>query len=150
MSKSVFYERNELLDSVHPVSSAIAVNGAWVEVGDFVEIVVTVQIGLIAATGVFNLDVNQATDATGTGAKNVTDAAGNDVAITALADTDDDVDIVIVIRNEYLDVNGGFNFVRVTATPSVAASLLAFQVYGVRAAQQPVSVTAYQEVISPQ
>jgi len=47
-------------------------------------------------------------------------------------------------------VNADFNFVRVTATPSVAASLFSFQVYGARAAQQPVSVAAYEQVISPQ
>lgn len=148
-SNDLFYERNELLDSVHPISSSTAVSGAWVDVAGFDEIVIVWSLGLIAATGVFNLDVNQATASDGSDAKNVTDAAGNDVAITALAAADDDVDGVISILPQYLDVNNNFNHIRVTATPSVAATLLSFRVYGVKANQAPVAVTAWEEVIAP-
>lgn len=148
-SNGTFYERNELLDSVHPVSSSTAVNGAWVDVAGFIEITVVWHVGLIASSGTFILDVNQATSAAGAGAKNVTDSAGNDVIITALADTDDDVDGVISIRPEYLDVNNDFQFIRVTATPATSASLLSFEVYGVKAQSQPVSVAAWEEVIEP-
>ena len=148
-SNNLFYERNELLDTVHPVSASTVEQGAWVAVAGFDEIVVVWVIGLIAATGVFNLDVNQATAAAGTGAKNVTDAAGNDVAITALADSDDDVVGIISILPQSLDVNGGFTHIRVSATPSVAASLQSFQVWGVKANQAPVDNTGYEEVIAP-
>ena len=102
-ANSLFYEKNERIDVVHPISSSTVVQGAWVPVAGFDEIIVHWIVGLIAATGVFNLDVNQATDASGTGAKNVTDAAGNNMAITALADSDDDVDGLLSILPVHSD-----------------------------------------------
>lgn len=144
---TTFIERHEVLDMISPQSASSAISGSWVSIAGFEEIAIIVQIGAIAASGVFNLDVNQATDSSGTGAKNVTDAAGNNVAITALADTDDDVFIGIALRPEYFDAEGGFEFVRVTATPSVAATLFSVVTLGARAHYKPAVVTGWEETI---
>lgn len=148
-SNNLFHERAELLDTIYPVSSSTVVNGAWVSVAGFDEIHIHIAIGLIAATGTVNADVNQATDSSGTGNKNLTDLAGNDVAITQLADAADNVDIVISVLPSQLDTNNDFDHIRLSVTPATAAALLSATVWGVRAHQAPVAITGFQEVILP-
>lgn len=146
---TTFLERNIVLDMLPPISASSAANGSWVSVAGYQEIVVLVLVGATAATATFDLDVNQATSAAGAGAKNLTDSAAADMDITQLTDADDDVYIGIIIRPEFLDVGGGFGFIRVTATPATAAVLYGVLVMGVLAYSKPVVTTGWEEVIGP-
>lgn len=121
-----------VLATVDPVSSAAAVSSAWVSVAGLARFLAIIQTGLIAATGTLNAKLEQATSAAGAGAKDITGKA-----ITALADTADNKQILINCRTEELDVNGGFAFVRLTITPAVAASLISGVLLGFDAVFQP-------------
>lgn len=121
-----------LLVAIDPVSSAAAVSSAWVSLAEIARILAVVQVGLIAATGTLNAKLEQATTSGGAGAKDITGKA-----ITALADTADNRQILINCRTEELDVAGGFAFVRLTITPAVAASLIAGAIFGLDARYQP-------------
>lgn len=137
-------ETVSFLGAVDPVSlSAAALSTAYVPVAEFARILAVVHTGLIAATGVLNAKLEQATSAAGAGVKDITGKA-----ITALADTADGKLILINCRMEELDVNGGFAYVRLTITASVAASLVAGQLWGFDARYQPKAhVAAVVEVV---
>lgn len=114
-----------LLTTVDPISSSTAVSSAWVSLAEVARILAVVQTGLIAATGTLNAKLEQATSGAGAGAKDITGKA-----ITALADTGDNKQILINCRTEELDVAGGFAFVRLTITPAVAAALISGVIFG--------------------
>lgn len=108
------------LGQVSPISSAAANSSSWVNVADMARIVAIIQTGLIAATGTFDAKLEQATSSGGAGAKDITGKA-----ITQLADTGDNKNLVIDCRADELDVNGGFKFVRLTLTGATAATVMA-------------------------
>jgi len=121
-----------LLTTVDPISSATVVSSAYVSVAEVARILAVVQTGLIAATGTLNAKLEQATSGAGAGVKDIPGKA-----ITALADTADNKQILINCRVEELDIAGGFAFVRLTITPAVAAALIAGQIWGFDARFQP-------------
>lgn len=150
MSEKLLREQVELLDVIHPVSSSTEVQSAWVSVNGYREIVWELLIGLIASTGTLVMTVEQATSAAGAGAKAITELDGvGTFAITALADSDDDVAISVTLLTEFLDRDGGFGFIQVSVTPATAASLLSLTIKGRIQHQEPVSIAIYEEVVGP-
>lgn len=108
-----------VLAAVDPQSSSSAQSSAYVSVANFHKIVAYIQTGAISATGTFDAKLQQATDASGTGVKDITGKA-----ITQLADTADNKQAIINLDPAELDLANGFTFVRLTCTPATAASLL--------------------------
>lgn len=108
-----------ILAAVDPQSASTAQSSAYVSVGKFHKIGAYIQTGAIASTGTFDAKLQQATDASGTGVKDITGKA-----ITQLADTADDKQVIINLDPAELDLANGFTFVRLTITPATAASLL--------------------------
>lgn len=137
-----FTERHELLAHIPADSETVEVNTAWLAMTNLHRAVVLISAGDLAATATFNVDVEQATDSTGSGVKNITGKS-----ITALTATDDDVAIAIEIRSDELDVDGGFDFIRVECIPANAAVEFAVFVLGVIPRFVPVGVTSWQEVV---
>lgn len=86
---------------------------AWVSMATWRRIVADVFAGTIGANGSVNAKLEQAQDAAGTGAKDITGKA-----ITALtaAGTDSDKQARINLREEELDNNNGFTHVRLSIT----------------------------------
>lgn len=138
MSDTVlFSEGNEVLAKIDPASYNSAQSTAWIKLDKHSRAIAIIQIGLIAATGTFNAKLEQATDGSGTGAKDITGKA-----ITAMADTADNKVRMIELRSDELDVAANFFWFRLTLTPATAASLASAVVIGCNPFYRPVTIHA--------
>lgn len=130
-----FSEGYALLDVINPISTSTAINGTWTQVGKFNRLIAKLQVGLIAAGGTLDFKIEQATNGAGAGAKPLK-------SITQLADTADNVQRWIEVKDEELDVNGGFDYVRITITGATAASLVSAELLGFIGRYEPVAQPA--------
>lgn len=97
---------------------AIAVgpaSSAWVDMGQFDQIMAVALVGTLGAAATADAKLEQALDATGSGAKDIPGKAIAQVAVS-------DVQAVINCRAEELDIDAGFRFARLTITIGAAAS----------------------------
>lgn len=118
-----FSESHDLLDSIRPQSTSTQVNGSYVSIKDYPRIIAKCAVGAIAATGTLTFQVRQAQDSSGTGVKALKASA-------ALTDADDNKDIWLEIRAEELDVDNGFDHVRIEVVAATAASLVQAELLG--------------------
>lgn len=117
-----------LLAKLDPVSQGAAtVTTGWVKVSDFHHLVATLAVGALGASATVDAKLQQATDGSGSGAKDVVGAA-----ITQLtqAGTDSNKVVKINLDPNKLDVEGGFDYGRLSVTVAVAACLIAAAVEG--------------------
>lgn len=138
-----FSEGHALLTSISPVSATVVNTPVWVDTSLYPRLVAKLKTGLIAAGGIVNMKLQQATSAAGANAKDITGKA-----IVPLADTDDNVDRWIELRTEELDVDGGFRYVGCLVTPSVGAALISMEILGFSTVRyEPVTIPASLVVI---
>lgn len=99
--------------------TAAAYTSDWVNAENFQQLMATVMVGALGTSATLDFKLQQATDNSGTGAKDITGAA-----ITQLtqAGTDDDKQAIINLNPEKLDVANGFTFVAMVMTVAVATS----------------------------
>lgn len=133
----MFTEMVEVLAQIDPASYNSAQATARIKVDKHTRVVVIMQNGLIASTGTLDLKIEQANAASGGTVKAITGKA-----ITQLTDADDNKIRIIELLTSELDVNGGFAWIVVTATPATAASLLSLLVLGVDPKYAPVTQPA--------
>jgi hypothetical protein len=101
-------------------------------------------VGDIQAGGTVDLDIEQATDTGGTGAKAI---AGK--SITQLTAADSNCSPVIVnIRTEELDVDGGFDCINAELTVANAAAELHLVIFGCEPRYPPVADSNWDEVVA--
>jgi hypothetical protein len=94
--------------------------------GNHHNLLALIQSGVLGTGATLDAKIQQATDASGTGAK---DVAGK--AITQIVKaTGDSKQALINLRPDELDVNNGFSYVRLSVTVAVAASLTSAQLLG--------------------
>ena len=140
-----FTEVHEVQDFLEPaVKVAAAYSTAYVNLANHQRVFYILATGTMVATSTINLQIWQAQDAAGTGAKVV---AGK--AITALTAAGGDGDDIcgIEVRTEELDVDAKFSFVAAILTVGVAASAVALiPLYGC-SNYPPVPTTNWTEVI---
>ncbi len=107
--------------------SAGTVTTGWISMVDYRSIMVIILAGALGASATVDAKLQQATDSSGTGAKDVTSKA-----ITQLtkAGTDDNKQVIINCRADELDIDGGFTHVRLSMTVATAACLLGAVVLG--------------------
>jgi len=122
---SLASERCAVLSVVNPQSASSAQSSAYVSVSKFQIIGALILEGDIAATGTFNAKLQQATDASGTGVKDITGKA-----ITALTATDDNKQQWINLDPMELDLANAFTFVRITLTAATAATIQCAILFG--------------------
>lgn len=134
-----FTEVNELLERLPPLTYNGGVSTNWFAVNDYHRIVVIVSAGTL--TGTLDVAVFQATNLAGGSAKIVTGKA-----ITQLAATEDEEIAAIEIRTEELDVDGGFDCLRVQTTSS-AANVFEVLVFGFVPRYAAVGTTEWDEVV---
>jgi hypothetical protein len=128
-----------LLGRVSPVSQgAGAVSTAWVPAKNFHRLMAIVQAGVLGASATLDAKLEQAQNASGTGAKDVT---GKAITQLTKAGSDDNKEVVINAYPEELDVAGKFDHVRLTLTVGTAASLVAGALYGVGPRYAPASTS---------
>lgn len=110
------------------VTVASTVTTGWIPASKFHRFMAIIMAGTLGASATLNAKLEQATDSSGTGAKDITGKA-----ITALtqAGTDDDKDAIINLRPDELDVDNAFTHFRLSATVAVATSDMGAIVLGV-------------------
>lgn len=122
-------ERLALVAAIDPASQAAgapAVTG-WLKADQFFNYFALIQLGAISAGGTVDAKFEQASDATGTGAKAI---AGK--AITPLADpAGDSKQAMIELQPDEMDIPGGFKWFRLSIQATTAAALASAAVFGV-------------------
>ena len=91
----------------------------WISMADWGAVQAIIMAGTLGTNATLDAKLEQAQDAVGTGAKDVT---GKAITQLTQAGTDSDKQAVINCRSEELDVNGGFTHVRLSMTVAVATS----------------------------
>ncbi len=113
---------------IDPQSANAAVSTPWIDMASFHKAMAVVQAGAIAAGGTVDAKFQQATDANGTGTK---DVATTPITQVTQAGAGSSTQALINVKAAELDINNGFRFVRLTVTPAVAAAFVAATVLGV-------------------
>lgn len=102
------------------------VTSNFVDMAKFYAVLASLNVGVIGAAGTVDAKIEQATDANGAGAKAVTG-----LAIVQIAKAGgDNRQAGINVRQEDLDKNGGFRFVRMSVTVGGAATFLSASLTG--------------------
>lgn len=91
----------------------------WVDMSEFDRIMAIVMWGELGASGTIDAKLQQATDASGTGAKDIT---GKSIAQVIQGVTPADQQAVINLCADELDVTGGFTHARLLVTVGTASS----------------------------
>ena len=126
-----------ILATIDPSSQgAGSLNTGWVSVANHLGFLAVVQTGLLGTAATVDAKLQQALDATGTGAKDITGRA----IIQIVKATGDNKQALINLTPEDLDTVNGFGFVRVTVTVGVAASITSAQLLGVNPRYAPADV----------
>jgi hypothetical protein len=122
-----FSELNAVLATLDPASvAASTVVTAYVPATNFHRLSAVLQTGVLGTAATVDAKLRQATDASGTGAKDITGKA-----ITQIVKTSgDNVQAMIDLRTDELDATGGFAYVSLSVTVGAAASLLSAVLYG--------------------
>jgi len=102
------------------------VTSTWVDMRNFYALLAALNIGVIGVAGTVDAKIEQATDINGTGAKAVTGLA----IVQIVKAGGDNRQAAINVRQEDLDKNGGFRFVRVSLTVGTAATFLSAMLVG--------------------
>lgn len=121
---------------IDPDANAVgAIVSAYVNMENFHSVMAVVMAGTLGASATLDFKLVQATDALGTGKKDITGKA-----ITQLVQaTNDDDQAVINLLAEELDVANGFSFVAMEMTVGVAASNSGAVMIGMDARYLPAS-----------
>lgn len=130
-------EKTALLDAIDPdVTAAGTVTTAWVPAADFYQIWAVVMAGTLGASATVDAKIEQATDNSGTGAK---DLSGSDITQLTQAGTDSDKQAIIQFNTEDLDINNSFDHVRLSITVGTATSDIGGLLFGVEPRFSPAS-----------
>jgi hypothetical protein len=129
-------EQAAVLATINPVSQGVgtAVSG-WISAANFERFQAMLSIGAFGAAATVDAKLQQATDAVGTGAK---DIAGKAV-VQLLAAGGNNRQALINLRASELDVNNGFSYFQLSVTVAAAATLIAANVLGGVAKNLPAS-----------
>ena len=129
-------EKLALLDNIAPISqSAGTVTSGWVSAANFERFLAVLQTGVLGASATVDAKLQQATDSSGTSAKDITGKAITQIVKA----TGDGKQVEINLRAEELDTNNAFNYFRLSVTVGTAASLIAAVIYGDIAKNQAAS-----------
>lgn len=125
-----------LLNSMSPASQAAStVNGSCVDVSKFHTIMAVIETGTLGASATVDFLLQQAKDTSATDVKNI---VGKSITQIVKA-SGDDKQAIICVRTSELDVEGGFDCMRMKITVGTAASLVAAQLYGIGPRNGPAS-----------
>jgi hypothetical protein len=110
-----------VLATVDPVSQAAGtVTTGWVDASVFFFLLALIDVGVFGSSATVDAKLQQATDSSGTGAKDITGKAITQL----LAAGGNNRQALINVRGQELDVEGGFRYVRLSITVGTAATLI--------------------------
>ena len=117
-----------VLATIDPVSQAAGtVTTGWISVANHHGLLAVIQTGVLGASATLDAKLQQATDSSGTGAKDITGKALTQIVKA----TGDNKQALINVKPEELDTVNGFGFIRLSITVGVAASLTSAQLLGI-------------------
>lgn len=122
-------EQYALLDSISPQQGAVGnvfSTAQWIDVSKCHQLLAILQTGVLGASATVDFNLQQATDASGTGVKTITGKQ----ATTIVKASGDNVQVEINLRPSEMDVEGGFRYVRVRINVGVAASFVSAVLLG--------------------
>lgn len=132
-------ERAAIVGMIDPdVYTAATYVTGWVNAEDFASFLGIVMAGTLGSSATLDAKIEQASDSSGTGAKDLT---GSAITQLTQAGTDSDKQALINFRAEDLDINNGFTHVRLSITVGTATSDAGAMLLGFDARQYPASDT---------
>ncbi len=118
-----YFTEGHRLSAIVPASRTNAeVFSGWVSMRDYHKAVAIVNVGAIAANGLLDAKLIQATYGDAAGAVGVKDITGK--AITTLTDADDNVIAVIELDSSELDVNNEYDYINLQVNTGGNAAVL--------------------------
>jgi hypothetical protein len=108
----------------------------WVAMRDWQSLMAVIMAGDLGASATLDAKLEQATTSGGASAKDVT---GKAITQLTQAGTDSNKQVLINLRPEELDVEGGFDYVRLSMTVAVATSDSGAVLLGVYPTRGPAS-----------
>lgn len=116
--------------------AAGAVTTGWISASLFHRFMAVIMAGDLGTSATLDAKIEQASDSSGTGAKDLTGAA-----ITQLTEAggDSNKQAIINFRADELDLAGGFSHVRLSMTVATATSDAAAMLFGTTARYEPAS-----------
>jgi hypothetical protein len=133
------YLQTPVLAVISPQSaSAGTYTSGWVAMAAIARAYAVLSIGAITGSGTVNAKFQQASDSSGTGAKDVTGAAMTEIVGSANSNEQ----VTIEVRQAQLDVANNFTHVRLSVTTAVAASLISAVIQGNNAKYAPLAQAA--------
>ena len=125
-----------LLATINPSLQAVgSLTTGWIPMGNVHSLLAIIATGTLGASATVDANLQQAQDATGTGAKPLTGKA----ITTIPAATGNNSQALINLQAQELDVNNGYGFVELTITVGVAASETAGILLGASTRYEPAS-----------
>lgn len=106
----------------------------WISMAEYRSIMAVIMAGDLGASATLDAKLQQATDGSGTGAK---DIAGKAITQLTQAGSDSNKQAIINCRADELDVNNGFTHVRLSMTIGTATSDAGAVVLGMDSAYGP-------------
>jgi hypothetical protein len=125
-----------LVATIDPVSQAAAtVSTGWIDQSAYLAMLAVISVGVFGASATVDAKLQQATDSSGTGAKDITGKAITQL----LAAGGNNRQALINMKEADLDTEGGFRYVRLSVTVGTAATLIQAALYGALPHYLPVS-----------
>lgn len=131
--------RTAIAGVVDPVDGTGTVTSGWVSVADYYNLMAIIAVGTLGASATVDAKIEQATDSSGTGAKDVT---GKVITQLTQAGSDADKQAVIDMSHDDMDVDNSFTHARLSITVATADSPVAGILLGMDARNQPVTQPA--------
>lgn len=140
-------DRCRIVGVVDPDANAAATyTTGWVSMAEFSSVMAIVMAGALGTSATLDAKIEQATDSSGTGAKDVT---GKAITQLTEAGTDSDKQAVINCFDSDLDVANDFNHVRLSMTVATATSDCAAVLLGFDQRYEPeTDATTVDEIVS--
>lgn len=120
-------EQIALLGVVSPASETAGASvSGWIPVAEFQKFLAVILSGVLGTAATLDAKFQQATDSSGTGAKDVTGKALTQIVKAS----GDNVQAMINLDVQDLDTNNGFAYIQLSVTVGTATSLTAAAVFG--------------------
>jgi hypothetical protein len=134
------------LTSHDPRTRQVATHvSAWVNAENYHRLWFYLQVGDLGAAATLDANLQQASDAAGTGAKAI---AGKSITQLTQAGGDGTDDLACIeLQTEELDVDNGFEFVRFRVTIAVADCTYSASLFGTCSRYKPVPTTNWTEIV---
>lgn len=131
MLNSLASENAAIVGIIDPdVTVASTVTSGWIDASKFQQYMAVVMAGTLGTSATVDAKLEQATDSSGTGVKDVT---GKAITQLTEAGTDSDKQAIINVRPGELDIANSFNHFRLSVTVAVATSDIGAVVMGLNA-----------------